>query len=140
MSTAQDALDKIQQIRDRKGVSFVDFCEAHATEKGEMLQFSFKPQPDDPTLKDRDNAKTASYIARAGYLHAKARGYALKARGTATWALLANGEKVSVVSDLSKKHIADFEEEAYEWEAIIDGLHERLWTGRGEMRRLNRGE
>lgn len=140
MSTASDALHSITSITNNRGVTFDDFRRMATEEKEAILKYTFMPQPEDPTLKDKDNARAVAYLARVGYNHSKARAYALKARGVAVWALLSEGEKVSVVSDLAKRYTAQFEEEVGDWEAISDALHERLWTGRGEMRRLNRGE
>lgn len=132
--------ETLKDIKNNKGVTFAQFCAEVAAEKETILKFTFKPQSDDPTLKDKDNAQTVAYIARVGYIHSKARAYALRAKGVVTWSLLNEEAKVSVVSDLSKQYLGDFEEEAGDWEALSDSLHERLWTGRGEMRRLNRGE
>lgn len=131
---------ELKNITNNKGVTFSDFCRQAQAEKEAILHHTFKPQSDDPTLKDRDNAQTVAYIARVNYLQSKARSYAIRAKGTIVWNLIKDGEKVSVLSDLCKKWYGDFEEEASDWETLSDSLHERLWTGRGEMRRLNRGE
>jgi hypothetical protein len=132
--------DELHLIKNKRGVTFADFCTECGQEKRDLLAFTFKPQSSDPSLKDRDNAQTVAYIARAGYMHSKARAFALQAKGVAVWSLIREGTKLSVVSDVAKRYLADFEEEAMDWETISDSLHERLWTGRGEMRRLNRGE
>lgn len=137
---ASEWMLNLPTLNDARGVPFKDFVNSTRDELSEMLQFSFKAQPENAALKDADNSKTSAYLARASYLHAKARGYAMKARGVICFGLIGDGHKATVVNDLSKAHLADFEEEALVWEALVDSLHERLWTGRGEMRRLNRGE
>ena len=133
-------MDWLYQVQDRHGKSFEFFCVENAQEKEKLLKFSFTAQPSDPTLKDLDNSTTVAYIARAVYLHAKATGYHTKVKGIVAWTLKSKGLNSTMVERVAPAFVSDFQEEAESWEAISDGLHERLWTGRGEMRRMNRGE
>jgi hypothetical protein len=133
--------DHFYSIVNKEGKSFSDFLSSVGEEKKSILQFTFRPQPSDPTMKSADNDKTVGYIARVNYLQSKAQAFATKARGVVIWTLKSDPElnmSATMAVEVAKAYLADFEEEADDWRTLSDSLHERLWTGRKDVEQANK--
>jgi hypothetical protein len=122
-------------IMGKDGITFREFCIKYGAEKEAMVKFTFLSAPEDLNARARDNDKSVAHLARANWLLSKAQGYATKARGVIWWNLKKQEMTAAMCDSVSKAYLADFEEEAGDWKAIIDSLQERLWTGRKDVER-----